>query len=69
MFHCCIQDTLSSRAALGLPLGRVRRAIKGIVHTSFIENSLKMQNVLNLKSGHEKSCFTFSKKFVMRLDP
>ena len=35
---CCIQDTLSSRAALGLPaavqpLGRVRRASKGILHT------------------------------------
>ena len=34
----CIQDTLSSRAALGLPaafrpLGRVRRASKGILHT------------------------------------
>ena len=28
----CIQDTLSSRAALGL--GRVRRASKGILHTS-----------------------------------
>ena len=28
-----IQDTLSSRAALGLPLGRVRRASKGILHT------------------------------------
>ena len=37
----CIQDTLSSRAALGLPaavqpLGRVRRASKGILHTSLI---------------------------------
>ena len=31
--HHCIQDTLSSRAALGLPLGRVRRASKGILHT------------------------------------
>ena len=34
----CIQDTLSSRAALGLPavqpLGRVRRASKGVLHTS-----------------------------------
>ena len=30
----CIQDTLSSRAALGLPLGRVRRASKDILHTS-----------------------------------
>ena len=34
----CIQDTLSSRAALGLPavqsLGRVRRASKGILHTN-----------------------------------
>ena len=29
----CIQDTLSSRAVLGLPLGRVRRASKGILHT------------------------------------
>ena len=33
----CIQDTLLSRAALGLPavqpLGRVRRASKGILHT------------------------------------
>ena len=40
-FHRCIQDTLSSRAALGLPaavqpLGRVRRASKGILHTTFI---------------------------------
>ena len=32
----CIQDTLSSRAALGLPLGRVRRASKGILHTTWI---------------------------------
>ena len=31
----CIQDTLSSRAALGLPLGRVRRASKGILHTTY----------------------------------
>ena len=31
---CCIQDTLSSRAALGLPLGRVRRASKGVLHTT-----------------------------------
>ena len=34
----CIQDTLSSRAALGLPcrpLGRVRRASKGILHTRY----------------------------------
>ena len=31
----CIQDTLSSRATLGLPpLGRVRRASKGILHTT-----------------------------------
>ena len=32
-----IKDTLSSRAALGLlgqPLGRVRRASKGILHTT-----------------------------------
>ena len=28
----CIQDTLSSRAALGLPAA-VRRASKGILHT------------------------------------
>ena len=38
-FCPCIQDTLSSRAALGLPavqpLGRVRRASKGILHTIF----------------------------------
>ena len=39
MWRCCIQDTLSSRAALGLPaavqpLGRVRRASKSILHTS-----------------------------------
>ena len=36
----CIQDTLPSRAALGLPavqpLGRVRRASKGIWHTMFL---------------------------------
>ena len=36
----CIQDTLSSRAALGLPavqpLGRVRRASKDILHTRFL---------------------------------
>ena len=32
----CIQDTLSLRAALGIPafIGRVRRASKGILHTS-----------------------------------
>ena len=37
VIHFCIQDTLSPRAALGLPavqpLGRVRRASKGILHT------------------------------------
>ena len=33
----CIQDTLSSRAALGMPLGRVRRASKGILHTTGAE--------------------------------
>ena len=33
MTSACIQDTLSSRAALGLPLGRVHRASKGILHT------------------------------------
>ena len=36
--HICIQDTLSSRAALGLPavqpLGQVRRASKGILYTT-----------------------------------
>ena len=41
MVQSCIQDTLSSRAALGLPavqpLGRVRRASKGILHTRFKE--------------------------------
>ena len=34
----CIQDILSSRAALGLPvqpLGRVRRASEGILHTTW----------------------------------
>ena len=31
--YYCIQDTLSSRAALVQPLGRVRRASKGILHT------------------------------------
>ena len=38
LYTSCIQDTLSSRAALGLPavqpLGRVRRARKCILHTS-----------------------------------
>ena len=34
IYEFCIQDTLSSRAALGLPLGRVRRASKGILHTN-----------------------------------
>ena len=35
--YCCIQDTLSSRAKLGLPaLGRLRRASKGILHTNHI---------------------------------
>ena len=41
----CIQDTLSSRAALGLPavqpLGRVRRASKGILHTSPSSNTIR----------------------------
>ena len=36
--HFCIQDTLSSRAALGLPLGRVRCASKGILHTTKISD-------------------------------
>ena len=43
MYFGCIQDTLSSRAALGLPavqpLGRVRRASKGILHTSILDAS------------------------------
>ena len=37
---CCVQDTLSSRAVLGLPavqpLGRVRRASKGILHSNLV---------------------------------
>ena len=40
LFYVCIQDTLTSHAALGLPavqsLGRVRRASKGILHTRFM---------------------------------
>ena len=41
----CIQDTLSSRAALGLPLGRVRRASKGILHTNKIWASFDDPNL------------------------
>ena len=47
----CIQDTLSSRAALGLPAayaGRVRRASKGILHTRQSTVRVELQCVYNL---------------------
>ena len=46
--HACIQDTLSSRAALDLPaLRRVRRASKGILHTTCKRTELKKTSSCN----------------------
>ena len=52
-FRTCLQDTLSSRAALGLPakpLGRVRRASKGILHTN-LEHKIELLSGGQLSGG------------------
>ena len=69
----CIQDTLSSRAALGLPaagfvqpLGRVRRASKGILHTNEFTAMRAIWGVCFLcrySTRHQNLILEFIKKF------
>ena len=56
----CIQDTLSSRAALGLPavqpLSRVRRASKGFLHT-ILASANKFDQKQKFETEVDKLCF------------